>query len=235
MTFPAKKNTAYSFSMSLVSQSNTQSFQLHPTLASGDIKVKIDAGSYSNITTLPTSTSAQPDFDVALTSSEMNGDDIKVWFKDQSGGEWCEVVVSIQTTTTPIEDISSDLADVATDITAISDGSTTVNANMVEIDGSAAAAEKQKLLSNTTTLGAAVDDISNTTTSFLTTLTSSVDDIYGNSVGGSVLAFYDGDLLGEARRISGYDGTTKVITLSHSLTEIPVDQSFMIIGRIDVN
>lgn len=228
MTFPAKKNTAYSFPMSLISQSNTQSFQLNPTLAAGDIKVKIDGGSYANIGTLPTPTSGQPDFEVALTSSEMNGDLIKIWFKDAAGAEWCESVISIQTTTTPIEDIYTAVDDITT-------GSTTVSADITAIDGSSSAATIMQYMALATTTALVVSDAGNTASTFKTDLSETTDDFYGNSSGGCVCLFVDNEI-SQARRISDYDGTTKFLIVSHPFTSTPVNGSrFIITGRIDIS
>jgi hypothetical protein len=77
---PPKKNTAFVFYVSLVSQSNTKTFQANPTLASGDVKVAID---------------------------EMNGDNITVIFADASGAEWCDLTINLQTASKQFDDIAT--------------------------------------------------------------------------------------------------------------------------------
>jgi len=77
----------------------------------------------------------------------------------------------------------------------------------------------------------AVDDESATTTAFVTNLTEETDDHYN----GGVVLFTSGALVGQARRISDYDGATKAITVSPALTEAPGDgDTFLILGRIEV-
>jgi hypothetical protein len=78
---PPKKNTAFVFFVSLVSQASSPDFQTNPTLAAGDVKVAIDDGAPANLATLP---AVDADFTkrvkVSLSASEMNGDNISVIF-----------------------------------------------------------------------------------------------------------------------------------------------------------
>lgn len=101
-----KKNTAYVFYVSLVSQANTKIMQANPTLAAGDVKVAVDDAAPANLATLPT---VDGDFTkrikVSLSTSEMNGDNITVIFSDAAGSEWCDLTVNIQTTAGQIDDI----------------------------------------------------------------------------------------------------------------------------------
>jgi hypothetical protein len=64
-----------------------------------------------------------------------------------------------------------------------------------------------------------VIDASATTTTFVTGLTSSVDDFYNDSM----LVFTDGALEGQVRAISDYIGATKTIILEEALTSAPVN------------
>lgn len=74
----------------------------------------------------------------------------------------------------------------------------------------------------------AVNDVSATTTSFVTDLTETTNDHYNDLF----LVFTSGALLGQSRKISDYDGTTKTITLATALTDSPADNDeFIIIGR----
>jgi hypothetical protein len=98
MSFPPKKNTAYTFYVALTSQADTKLFQANPTLAAGDVKVSIDGGAFANITTLPTVTpAAGKQVKVDLSSSEMNGAKIGVLFSDAAGAEWCDLYREIVT------------------------------------------------------------------------------------------------------------------------------------------
>jgi hypothetical protein len=64
-----------------------------------------------------------------------------------------------------------------------------------------------------------VVDASATTTTFVTGLTSAVDDFYNDSM----LVFTDGALAGQVRAISDYVGATKTIILEEALTSAPVN------------
>lgn len=106
---PPKKNTAFVFYVSLVSQASRPAFQANPTLAAGDVKVAIDDGAPANLTTLP---AVDADFTkrvkVSLSSAEMNGDNITVIFSDAAGAEWDDLTVNLQTvTTSQIDDLAT--------------------------------------------------------------------------------------------------------------------------------
>lgn len=101
-----KKNTAFTFYMGLVSQADTKAFQSNPTLAAGDVKVAADGANPANIAALPTVINSGKTIAVALTSTEMNGDNISVIFADAAGAEWCDAIVNIQTTANQIDDLA---------------------------------------------------------------------------------------------------------------------------------
>jgi cell division protein ZapA (FtsZ GTPase activity inhibitor) len=102
-----KKNAAFTFYVSLRSQSNPKIHQANPTLAAGDVKVAIDDGAPANLATLP---AVDADFTkrvkVSLSASEMNGDNISVIFSDAAGDEWCDLIVNIQTTARQVDDLA---------------------------------------------------------------------------------------------------------------------------------
>lgn len=103
----AVKNTAYTFYVALRAQSSTKTFQSNPTLASGDVKVSIDGGSFANLTTLPTVTPASgKQVKVQMSSSEMNGDRIGVLFSDAAGAEWCDLFIEIATAARGVDDLA---------------------------------------------------------------------------------------------------------------------------------
>lgn len=102
-----KKNTAFVLSVGLVDQSNTKVLKANPTLATGDFKVSIDGGAFANLTSLPTVTpAAGTSVQISLTAAEMNGDNIVVTAIDAAGAEWCDLLVSIQTTARQIDDLA---------------------------------------------------------------------------------------------------------------------------------
>jgi len=103
-----KKNTAFVLYCGLVSQANTSILKANPTLAAGDAKVSIDGGAFNNLTTLPVVTpAAGTAVKVSLSSSEMNGDNIVVALIDAAGAEWCDLMISIQTTARQIDDLAT--------------------------------------------------------------------------------------------------------------------------------
>jgi hypothetical protein len=84
------------------------------------------------------------------------------------------------------------------------------------------AASSGKRLRQTTAfqqIDSTVIDASATTTTFVTGLTSSVDNFYNDSM----LVFTDGALAGQVRAIYDYIGATKTIVLAEALTSAPVD------------
>ena len=64
-----------------------------------------------------------------------------------------------------------------------------------------------------------VNDAAATTTSFVTALTEATDDHYNQKV----ITFIDGNLSGQSRVISDYNGTTKAITVDEAFTEAPAN------------
>ena len=107
MAVPAKKNTAYSFYIGLLSQADSRIIQAAPTIAAGDVKVSIDGGTFNNLTNLPTATPpAGKSVLVSLTAAEMNGDNIVVLFSDVSGAEWCDQMVDILTSIRTVDELT---------------------------------------------------------------------------------------------------------------------------------
>ena len=64
-----------------------------------------------------------------------------------------------------------------------------------------------------------VNDAAPSTTQFVTTLPSAVDDFYA----GNPLTFTNGALAGQSRFITAYNAATKQITLDHALTGAPAN------------
>ena len=73
---------------------------------------------------------------------------------------------------------------------------------------------------------ASINDVSPTLTSFVTTLTSTLDDFYVDQV---LVITDDTDLIGQGRVISAYNGTTKEITVDEDFSQIPLDGSDFVI------
>lgn len=69
------------------------------------------------------------------------------------------------------------------------------------------------------TTGAVVTDGSNSTTSFKTDLSSVVNDFHKDSL----ITFTTGNLAGQVKRVSGYNGTSKFVTANAAFTEAPAN------------
>lgn len=214
-----KKNTVYSFDISFIAVA-TNRMMTSPTLAAGDVLVKLDDGNFANITTLPTvSANNSYVYKVGLSADETNATNkVTVLLRDASGNEWLEQLYCFDVEENTLDDV-------------VVDG---IDANIISIDGDTEAASNLRISSLSIVSGAIVSG-TNTTTSFKTNLTSSVDDFYGDADGGSVCVFTTGALKGQGIRVNGFNGTTKYITVESAYTGVPqVGDEFMMIGRIEV-
>jgi len=110
---PPKKNTAYSFEVSLVSQADTDIFKTTVTLAAGDVLVSKDGSTFSNIGTLPDEIEATGVLTVALTADEMNADRVAILFHDAAGSEWQDQLVTIETDTAYINEVPTNTLAIA--------------------------------------------------------------------------------------------------------------------------
>ena len=94
---PFTKNETYTFYLTLISQADTDIFQVNPTLAAGDIKVSIDGGALANITVLPIAIGAGKVLSMSLSAAEFNGNEISIVFSDVAGAEWQDALIVIST------------------------------------------------------------------------------------------------------------------------------------------
>lgn len=102
-----KRGVEFIFYVGLVSQSDTKDLQANPTLASGDVKVSKDGGAFANLNTLPAVTPASGTaVKVTVSATEMEADNLVITFIDAAGGEWCDLMVTIQTTARQIDDLA---------------------------------------------------------------------------------------------------------------------------------
>lgn len=93
---PAIKGQIYNDYLTLPSYASFGIFmQVTPTIVAGDVKVVKDGGAPANIGTLPTVSGTVVTY--TLSATETNADSILVLFKDQSGDEWVDVTVKIET------------------------------------------------------------------------------------------------------------------------------------------
>jgi hypothetical protein len=79
--------------------------------------------------------------------------------------------------------------------------------------------KRLRQLNSLTTVDSTINDAGATTTTFITNLTSSVNDFYKDQL----IIFNSGALAGQSRPILSYNGTTKAITVSEPLTSAPAN------------
>lgn len=186
-TSPPKRNVAYTTYVSLVSQANTKLFQTSVTLAAGDITVHKDGGGVANIGTLPTEIGTTGILPVVLTATEMDADVVTVRFRDASGSQWADLLLTIHTvarnfddlaTQTSVDDLPTN-AELATSQAAADDATLAAIAALNNISTAQVNAEVDTALSDvglTTTITGRVDAAVSTRAS-----QASVDDLPTNA------------------------------------------------------
>ena len=102
-----KAGVAYIFYTGLVSQADTKLLKSAPTLAAGDFKISIDGGAFANLATLPTNTPSGTSVKISLSAGEMTGDNILVACIDAAGAEWCDQIISIQTSPVGLNNLAT--------------------------------------------------------------------------------------------------------------------------------
>jgi len=105
-----------------------------------------------------------------------------------------------------------------------------LDVNAIQLSGDATAANRLEAVLDAMPSGAVVDDEDPdpTTLLFETNLAEATSDHYN----GAFVVFTSGALLGQSRKISDYDGTTKVVTVATAFTEAPAAaDAFIILGR----
>jgi hypothetical protein len=104
MSDPAKKNTAYNFSVGLPNATNGK-LLANPTIVAGDVTISVDHGAFVNLTNLPTSNPpGSRSVEISLTAAEMNGDDIVIIFSDPDY-EWNDVFINIKPNARTIDEL----------------------------------------------------------------------------------------------------------------------------------
>ncbi len=97
---PPKKNEDFVLYVALSDMATAGSLKSNPTIAAGDFKISKDGGAFANLTTLPAVTPASGiGVNITLSSTEMNCDNVFVYWVDQtSPKEWADGWISIPTT-----------------------------------------------------------------------------------------------------------------------------------------
>lgn len=206
-----KKNVAYQFYTTLVAAADPNTFQVNPTIATGDFKVSKDGGALANLATLPSVAPAGSRMvKIDLSADEMNADKVMVQGVDAAGGEWQEMAVFIDVPVTNLESIADAVWDEA--LSGHNTGGTTGKA-LRQIKEGTVSAESQ------------VNDVAATTTVFATDLIETANNFYVDVS----LVFIDGNLTGQSRTILEYVGATKTVILDEELTSPPGDGDGFII------
>ena len=97
---PPKKGEDFIFYIALKDLSKSSELKANPSIAAGDFKVSIDDGALNNLATTPSVSPASSIWvKVTLSTSEMNGDNIKLQGIDQTNPkEWADYALDIITT-----------------------------------------------------------------------------------------------------------------------------------------
>ena len=115
-------------------------------------------------------------------------------------------------------------------IIKLPDGVQLQQANTTHVSGDSTAADRFEAVLDASPGGVVVDDNDPDplATAFETDLAEASNDHYN----GAFLLFYTGNLTGQSRKISDYDGTSKVVTLATAFTDVPAaGDAFIILGR----
>ena len=187
------------------------------TLASGDVKILKDQGTATNTTNLPTN-EGNGVYSLSLTAAEMAANQITITIDDATATEtFLGTHINIETFGGGTPGSST----MARDLSAL-----VQDANMTQITSSSARAGTLASQLDLVVTASPVTDAGNTTSSFITGLTATTDDLYNHRV----LKFIAGNaaLVGVYGFIRDYDGTTKTLT-TNTLPAIPTDSDTFII------
>lgn len=179
-----KKNAAFTLRVPFIAQ-GTPLIKTTPTIAAGDVKISKDGGALANATNLPTEAPAASGLvEIDLTAGEMNADVVVVRGIDVAGDEWVDWTVTIVTEAVTISELVR--------------STTPANALTVDADGAVLTTGVRR---NTAQTGAA-------SSITLDAGASAVDGFYN----GLRVELVGGTGVGQARKITAYDGTTKIAT-----------------------
>ena len=217
---PAKKNTAFNLGLSLYL--NTGALVTNP----GTITAKIskDFGDYADVGTVTKEDSTYGQIKLALTATEMNADVVMIYVKDNTSG-CVPFTCTIYTAANLMDDIKTDTANNYAILNHADYGNaklvrSTTPANTLTVD----AAHNVGIIRPSGTI---VDDAGNSTTVFKTNLTSSEDDYIKDAY----VKFTSGANINQVKKISAYNGTSKVITTAAFTDEPAENDTFVIINE----
>ena len=95
MSLPLQ-GVAYDFYTALSDALTPDAFRANPTIAAGDFQISIDGGAYVNLATLPVVDPASSvTVKISLSAAEMTGEKISVLAIDAAGGEWQDMLITL--------------------------------------------------------------------------------------------------------------------------------------------
>ena len=217
MQIEHKKNTAYYLASPMVDSANPENFKTGETV-SITAYYKDGTGAWTSLAIADTIAEIGTTgvYEVDLTAAEMNHDRLFVKLTSSGAAD-----------TAFIFDMRSKL------VSDLNDPTTAAIADSVwdeALSGHNTAGTPGKvirqLVEGVVSVEGAVNDAGATTTVFITDLTEASDSHYSHLT----LVFIDGALVGQAKPILLYNGTTKTITLDEALSEAPANgDSFIIL------
>lgn len=217
-----KKNTAYTFYLTLADSASPSSFKVNPTIAAGDFKISKDGGALVNLATLPVVEPAGSVMvKISLSATEMDADKVNVVGIDVAGAEWNDVA--------KIFDVQSDLDNLAD---AVWDEMLTGLTHNIQ---NSAGKRLRDIASQAIHTDTAQGPAANGNQIQLALSASTVDGSYDPSM----ITITDGTGAGQTRLIYQYEGSTRIATVDRDWKVIPDDTSEYIIfshpGREHVN
>lgn len=217
-----KKNTAYTFYLTLADSASPYKFKANPTIASGDFKISKNGGTFVDLATLPV---VEPDgsvmVKVSLSATEMDADKVNVMGIDVAGSEWNDVA--------KIFDVQSDLDNIAD---VVWDEILTGQLHNVQ---NSAGKRLRDIAAQAIHTDTAQGPAANGNQIELAASASDIDGAYDPSM----ITIIDGTGAGQTRLIYQYEGSAKIATVDRNWKVNPDNTSEYIIfshpGREHVN
>ena len=90
----------FNFHVTLVDAADPRLYVTNPTIEEGDFKISVDGAALVNPTVLPVVEPAGSAFvKISLTAEEMGGENVSIFASDQTGNQWQDLAVTVQTIT----------------------------------------------------------------------------------------------------------------------------------------
>ena len=222
----AKYGTAWNLRGYQLVDRGTGQYRSSPTIAAGDFKIEKDGGTAVNLATLPSvEPAAGSSIVIPFSAAEMQCKQAVVRMVDAAGAQWNDDCIHIFTVGDPSAHMQFDQFAATVGLSAASVSQVVASiwgALRADYSGASgtygeavAAVEAGVHLESDFARGLA--QAGSTSTLTLAATASSVDDYYNNGI----LVILTGTGAGQARRITDYNGTTKVATVTDLFTTAP--------------